>query len=160
MHSGHSHHVHQITRAKLQELSNTIDFEHKVFKLSFGQTYPGMINPLEGHEMDIKGLVRHSYLLQVVPTEYNDGWRLIETHQYSVTNHTERIDPYSEHVHLPGIFFKYDFSPIMVKIHSKKKSFAHFLTRLCAIIGGIWVSIGIIFRLTRSLADVSTKKKD
>jgi len=158
-HGGHSHHVHQISRTKLVQLASTLDLNHRVNHLSFGPVYPGMINPLDGHEKSIPGLVRHTYFLQVVPTEYNDGWGSVETHQYSVTNHTEQISLDSGHVHLPGVFFKYDFSPILVRLHGKTKSFSHFLTRLCAVIGGIWVSIGIVFNMSRRIADMSKKKE-
>eukprot|EP01120_Amphizonella_sp_Union-15-10_P013008 TRINITY_DN5956_c0_g1_i1.p1 TRINITY_DN5956_c0_g1~~TRINITY_DN5956_c0_g1_i1.p1 ORF type:complete len:378 (-),score=63.00 TRINITY_DN5956_c0_g1_i1:33-1166(-) len=156
-HGSHSHHIHQINRGQFQKLVQTLDLKHKILALSFGPVYPGMVNPLDGYEMSFSGLVRHSYLLQVVPTEYESGWSVVQTHQFSVTNHTEVIDPNSGHIHLPGVFFRYDFSPFMVKIHSKHKSFSHFLTRLCAVVGGTWVSVGIFLTLTRKITDFSKK---
>jgi len=38
----------------------------------------------------------------------------------------------------------YDLSPIMVKFSEKTKSFAHFLTGICAIIGGVFTVAGLI----------------
>ena len=38
----------------------------------------------------------------------------------------------------------YDLSPIMVKFTERTKSFAHFLTGVCAIIGGVFTVAGII----------------
>ena len=38
----------------------------------------------------------------------------------------------------------YELSPIMVKFTETSKSFAHFLTGVCAIIGGVFTVAGII----------------
>lgn len=57
-------------------------------------------------------------------------------------------------MHLTGVFFIYDISPIMVKFSEKKKSLTYFLTSLCAIVGGVFTVAGIIdsaiYQLTRS----------
>eukprot|EP01051_Picozoa_sp_SAG22_P030906 SAG22_NODE_12238_length_451_cov_0.579545_1_plen_82_part_10 len=37
---------------------------------------------------------------------------------------------------LPGVFFFYDVSPIMVHYTETKTPFYHFLTEICAIVGG------------------------
>jgi hypothetical protein len=38
----------------------------------------------------------------------------------------------------------YELSPIMVKFSESTKSFAHFLTSLCAIVGGVFTVAGIV----------------
>ena len=45
---------------------------------------------------------------------------------------------------LPGVFFIYDISPIMVKYTEKWTSFGHFLTSTCAIVGGVFTVAGLI----------------
>lgn len=45
---------------------------------------------------------------------------------------------------LPGVFVMYDLSPIMVMFTEKQRSFAHFLTSVCAIVGGVFTVAGII----------------
>jgi hypothetical protein len=45
---------------------------------------------------------------------------------------------------LPGVFFIYDISPIMVKFTEKRPSLSYFLTSLCAIVGGVFTVAGII----------------
>ena len=45
---------------------------------------------------------------------------------------------------LPGVFFIYDISPIMVKFTEKRGSRSYFLTSLCAIVGGVFTVAGII----------------
>jgi hypothetical protein len=43
-----------------------------------------------------------------------------------------------------GVFFNYDISPMMVKYVESRKPFTHFLTDLCAIIGGVFTVAGMI----------------
>ena len=42
----------------------------------------------------------------------------------------------------PGIFFKYDFSPIKVYVAHKYTPLWKFLIRLCGIVGGIFACTG------------------
>ena len=39
---------------------------------------------------------------------------------------------------LPGIYFYYDFYPVMVEYQEEKRSFLQFMTRVCAIVGGMF----------------------
>jgi len=43
-----------------------------------------------------------------------------------------------------GVFFLYDLSPIKVRFEEKQRSFASFLTGICAIIGGVYTVSGIL----------------
>lgn len=38
---------------------------------------------------------------------------------------------------LPGVFFIYEFAPMLVKYSERRRSFMHFVTTLCGIVGGI-----------------------
>ena len=55
------------------------------------------INPLSDYSQYSTGLMKYSYFLELVPTEYISwgGLSVLHTHQYSVTNYTEelKIDP-------------------------------------------------------------------
>ena len=46
--------------------------------------------------------------------------------------------------HLPGVFFFYDLSPIKVKLAEERTSFLHFVTSVCAIVGGLFSVSGIV----------------
>ncbi|CAE6400736.1 unnamed protein product [Rhizoctonia solani] len=93
------------------------------------------------------------YFLKVVSTEVRhlDG-DLVRAHQYSVTNYERDIRPGHEfdplrdangiktthgYEGLPGAFFHYEISPMLVVHTETKKSFAHLVTSLCAIVGGV-----------------------
>jgi hypothetical protein len=45
---------------------------------------------------------------------------------------------------LPGVFFIYDISPIMVTFTEERPAFSYFLTSLCAIVGGVFTVAGIV----------------
>lgn len=45
---------------------------------------------------------------------------------------------------LPGMFVYYELSPIMVKMEEQYRSTMHFLTSVCAIVGGLFTVAGII----------------
>ena len=48
---------------------------------------------------------------------------------------------------MPGVFFSYELAPVMVKYTEKDKSFGHFATGLCAIIGGVFTVAGLIDKI-------------
>ena len=45
-----------------------------------------------------------------------------------------------------AVYFLYDLSPITVTIREERRSFLHFITRLCAVLGGTFALTGL-FRL-------------
>eukprot|EP00961_Rhodomonas_salina_P206070 2781748-Rhodomonas_salina.1 len=45
---------------------------------------------------------------------------------------------------LPGVFFFYDLSPIKATFQESSSSFLHFLTGLCAIVGGVFTVAGML----------------
>ncbi|WOL15927.1 hypothetical protein Cni_G24709 [Canna indica] len=120
------------------------NISHKINKLSFGKEFPGVVNPLDGAQWKQGGSSgMYQYFIKVVPTIYSDiRGHKIHSNQFSVTEHFR-----DENVHpkpLAGVYFYYDFSPIKVIFTEENKSFLHFLTQLCAIIGGVFTVSGII----------------
>jgi hypothetical protein len=90
--------------------------------------------------------IRYSYFLKIVPTtyEYLDGRIVNNTYQYSVTKSIKAVTGSGTGSALPGIFVNYELSPIMVKFIEKSKSFSHFITGCCAIIGGLFTVAGML----------------
>jgi len=135
----------------LQDMLNfqpeNYNISHKINKLSFGKDFPGVVNPLDGVEWkqeQTTGLTgMYQYFVKVVPTIYTDiRGRKIHSNQFSVTEH------FREAVGLPrpppGVYFFYEFSPIQVDFTEENTSLLHFLTNICAIVGGIFTVAGII----------------
>lgn len=147
--------VHDIPGRNIATFSHErFNSTHKIHSLSFGTPYPGASNPLDGVfrvlPKDERGM--HQYYLKVVPTEYhkaNDP-NPVETNQYSVTDHFRHLSAKSQRT-LPGVYFFYQPSPIRVIIEEKYRSFGHFLTSVCAIIGGVFTVMGMIDQLVYSV---------
>lgn len=120
-------------------LARNINVTHTIHRLSFGDAYPGVVNPLDRHvEVDRAGASMVQYFVKIVPTTYTfrDG-TVISTNQYSVTEHTHHVELTSTPNGVPGMFVLYDVSPISVRYTEIQKSFLHFLTNVCAIVGGV-----------------------
>jgi hypothetical protein len=52
----------------------------------------------------------------------------------------------------PSVYFKYEISPVTVKITRSHGSLVHFLLQLCAIVGGIFTVSGLIAGVTARVA--------
>ncbi|KAA3488535.1 endoplasmic reticulum-Golgi intermediate compartment protein 3-like [Gossypium australe] len=122
-----------------------IFISHRINRLAFGEYFPGVVNPLDGghwtHETS-NGM--YQYFIKVVPTIYTDiRGRTVNSNQYSVTEHFKDLEYISPNAQ-PGVFFYYDFSPIKVTFKEEHSSFLHFITNICAVIGGIFTVAGII----------------
>ena len=61
---------------------------------------------------------------------------------------------------MPGVFFSYELAPVMVKYQQKEKSFGHFASGLCAIIGGVFTVAGIIDKLVYNSARILQQKTE
>lgn len=118
---------------------------HTINHLSFGENYPGQIFPLDKLYVyaDAVEMV-FQYYLKIVPTTYIKlTGELLKTNQFSVTKHQKKLASDRE-TSLPGIFISYELSPMMVRYTEKRRSFFHFLTSVCAIIGGVFTVAGLI----------------
>ncbi|KAH0876159.1 hypothetical protein HID58_073521 [Brassica napus] len=124
---------------------DSYNISHKVNRLTFGERFPGVVNPLDGVQWTQETLNgMYQYFIKVVPTEYTDvRGHVIQSNQFSVTEHFEKTEA-GRTQSLPGVFFFYDLSPIKVIFTEQHVEFLHFLTNVCAIVGGIFTVSGII----------------
>lgn len=99
------------------------------------------------------------YHIKIVPTAYvkKDG-EIINANQFSVTKHRKVISIMSGESGMPGIFFQYELSPLMVKYTERSRSFGHFATNVCAIIGGVYTVAGLIDTLLYHSVKLIQKK--
>lgn len=134
-------HVHDF----LAFQKESFNVSHRINELSFGPHFPGVVNPLDGAQrIQMTPTGMYQYFIKVVPTMYKDirGYK-IQTNQFSVTEHFRPVEVGMSR-NLPGVFFFYDLSPIKVNFDQTKTSFLHFLTNVCAIVGGVFTVSGII----------------
>ncbi|ERM94188.1 hypothetical protein AMTRI_Chr04g188610 [Amborella trichopoda] len=134
-------HVHDL----LAFQKDNFNISHKINRLAFGDYFPGAVNPLDGVHWEQKAPSgMYQYFIKVVPTVYTDiKGNTIQSNQFSVTEHF-RNSEFGHGQTLPGVFFFYDLSPIKVTFVETHVSFLHFLTNVCAIVGGIFTVSGII----------------
>jgi hypothetical protein len=59
-----------------------------------------------------------------------------------------------------GVFFNFDISAMLVKYQEHRKPFTHFLTDICAIVGGVFTVAGIIDGILFSAGRNLSKKDD
>ncbi|MBA0637370.1 hypothetical protein Godav_029279 [Gossypium davidsonii] len=150
-----------------------VNVSHMIHDLSFGPKYPGLHNPLDGtvrilHETS--GTFKNELLyldisvhpsdvfttLQIVPTEYRYIWKeVLPTNQFSVSEYFSPMKEYDRS--WPAVYFLYDLSPITVTIKEERRSFLHFITRLCAVLGGTFALTGMLDRWMYRLIEEVTK---
>ncbi|KAI0074122.1 Sec1-domain-containing protein [Panus rudis PR-1116 ss-1] len=130
-------------------------------------------NPLDGtNARTIKQQYMFQYFLKVVSTQFRslDG-KVVNTNQYSATHFERDLSKGHDesnagglHVShgmtgIPGTFFNFEISPILIVHSETRQSFAHFITSTCAIVGGVLTVASLIdsalFATSRAL-----KKRD
>lgn len=100
------------------------------------------VSPLDGKMYITHENVTQEHYLKVVHTRierlsYRKPTSL--TYQYTITN-----AQFHDDVELPSAKFTYDLSPMQVVIQEYARSFGHFITSVCAIIGGVFTVTGLI----------------
>jgi len=123
------------------------NMSHTIKHLSFGTDYPGLVNPLDNHDElnTYEGSAMYQYFVKVVPTQYVKlRGQEVKTNQYSVTSHKRDLARGFGESGLPGTFFMFELSPILIQLTETRRSFTHFLTGCCAIIGGVFTVAGMI----------------
>ncbi|KAL4352660.1 hypothetical protein GQ457_06G034320 [Hibiscus cannabinus] len=134
-----------------------VNVSHMIHDLSFGPKYPGLHNPLDGtvrilHETS--GTFK--YYIKIVPTEYRYiSKEVLPTNQFSVSEYYSPMKDFDRT--WPAVYFLYDLSPITVTIKEERRSFLHFITRLCAVLGGTFALTGMLDRWMYRLLEEVTK---
>ncbi|KAI4307371.1 hypothetical protein L6164_030570 [Bauhinia variegata] len=123
----------------------SFNVSHRINRLAFGEYFPGVVNPLDGVQWtQVAPSGTYQYFIKVVPTVYTEvSGHTIQSNQFSVTEHFKSGEV-GRLQSLPGVFFFYDLSPIKVTFTEEHNSFLHFLTNVCAIVGGVFAVSGIL----------------
>ncbi|XAR56659.1 hypothetical protein NMG60_11037221 [Bertholletia excelsa] len=93
------------------------------------------------------------HYLQVVKTEVvtRRSHKLVEEYEY--TAHSSLVHS----LNIPAAKFHFELSPMQVLITENSKSFSHFITNVCAIIGGIFTVAGIVDSLLHNTIRIMKK---
>lgn len=128
-----------------------LSFGSKIRKISSKGI--GSFNSLGDREkLDSNGLESYEYVMKIVPTTYEDiGGNTLIAYQYTYA--------FRSYVRgrVPALWFRYDLNPIAVKYHETRPPLYHFLTTVCAIVGGTFTVAGIIDSLIFSSMEIFKK---
>lgn len=130
--AGHIHQFHPLTILRY-------NVSHIIHSLSFGMSYPGQHNPLDGVvKNNPEGTGVYMYYIKVIPTIYRRNGANLTTNQYSITSQFRPavINGQRQNV-LPGLFFIYDISPFQVTVTESYTPIHTFITSVFAILGGV-----------------------
>lgn len=141
-------HVHDVQPFS----SSKFNTSHQINKLTFGDDLDHKLisshsQPLDNLQVIAKETaIMYNYYLKIVPTLFvsADGSRIVNTNQFSVTTHQKSATSSSGESAMPGVFFSYELSPLMVKYTEKSNSLSHFLVNICGIIGGIFTVASLL----------------
>lgn len=84
-------------------------------------------------------------------------WKLDPVVSYGYTAHSNKIQKEGE---VPTVRLNYDILPVVVQYGEKSKSFYTFLTSLCAIVGGVFTTVGMLASLMDKTALVLKQKEE
>ncbi|XP_023316165.1 endoplasmic reticulum-Golgi intermediate compartment protein 3 [Trichogramma pretiosum] len=148
-------HVHDVQPYS----SSAFNLSYKIRHLSFGTNIPGVTNPIDNTQVISSGAMMFQHFIKIVPTTYVklDG-SVLHTNQFSMTKLDRDVSGGIGEGGMPGIFFSYEMSPLMVKYTQTSKPFGHFLTNACAIMGGIFSVASILDGLVYASVKAIQKK--
>ncbi|UJR27161.1 hypothetical protein I4U23_008459 [Adineta vaga] len=139
--------------------NTALNFSHRIDHLSFGLPTPGLIQPLNG---DLKIANTSSqifqYFLEVVPTAVQTSYADVETYQYAVTEKTRNVNHVSGSHGIPGIFIRYEISPLKIAVKEVHRSYLLLLVEIAGIFGGVYATSGMIHSLISVIYDATFKQ--
>jgi len=129
------------------------DFAHEIHEVSFGskirkissKNIRSSFNPLKDRSRtDGNALESHEYIMRIVPTTYEEvGGGRLTAYQYTFAYRSHISFGHGGRV-IPALWFRFDLNPITVRYHEERPPLYHFLTTICAIVGGTFTVAGII----------------
>lgn len=100
--------------------------------------------------------------VRLIPTRYQRLFISRDTYQVSVTQHIvqpETLLPQGA-PHLPGMALLYDFSPLRVDYIETRENIFGFISSLVSIVGGVFVTVGLVTGCLIHSAAAVAKKMD
>ncbi|WZZ59948.1 hypothetical protein YC2023_060055 [Brassica napus] len=150
-----SHYVSHLSFGKM--ISERLLTDMKRLMPYLGLSHDRLNNKWFVNEGQFAANVTIEHYLQIVKTEvvsrrFGQEHSVIEEYEY--TAHSSVAHGY----YYPVAKFRFDLSPMQVLISENPKSFSHFITNVCAIIGGVFTVAGILdsifqntFRLVKKI---------
>lgn len=152
------------TAMNAYSITDVLEFRstHRINHLSFGDPHVQRHSNTGYHSLDNTAfstdlIAEVKYLLNLVPASYISGSRKKKreepAYEYGAKYRSRLI-----HIGMPtvpSVSFYFDIFPIKISNVFEREPFSHFLVRLCGIVGGVFVVLGvaddIIHRIEKAL---------
>jgi hypothetical protein len=139
---------------------------HYIEHVRFGNTFEHTENPLEhrAHMIDngFGGIGLEEINVKLVPTQQSSFLGMQNSYQLSINGHTVQpktmVD--SKISQYPGLAISYDFTPLAVHYTSGRENFLVFFSSLISIVGGVFVTVGLVTGCLVHSAQAVAKKID
>jgi len=164
--------IYMMMRFTNQNLFQTFSLKHKFNHINFGDVQKSWVYSKFGfsffdfnsfHLPDFSHSDKYNfdYFIKIIPHVFYDESYGTKTlaYQYSI-NQNER--PAVQNQEVPMISIKFDISDVTILVTYQNKRFLHFLTHICAIIGGVFVLFSVLNRVLVTVFDCcfqDSKKK-
>lgn len=116
------------------------------------------------HVMDNgSGVALANVAVKLVPTTYKRTFHSAqETYQASVSRHIVQPETLAAQrsTLLPGLLITYDFTPLAVSHIESRENWFVFLSSLVGIVGGVFVTVGLVSNCLVNSAQAIAKKMD
>lgn len=145
------------------KLPNVTHFIHDV---TFGAPFPPGDNPLQKthHVMDNgSGVALANVAVKLVPTTYKRTFHSAqETYQPSVSRHIVQPETLAAQRSslLPGLLINYDFTPLAISHVESRENWFVFMSSLVGIVGGVFVTVGLVSGCFVNSVQAVAKKMD
>jgi hypothetical protein len=127
-----------------------MDVGHTIHAMWFGERADlshgrdGEVHPLNGVVARGPAGEHYEYHLDVVPTVYGSGRAEVQAYQFAASRHSQQQGMQQV---APAAVFRYQLSPITVRLTREGRSFLHLCTYLCGVVGGVYTVSMILSRV-------------
>jgi hypothetical protein len=139
---------------------------HYIEHVRFGNTFARANSPLESRAHVIKndfgGIALEEIDVKLVPTQQSTFFGIQDSYQLSIADHTVQPETMvdSKVSQYPGVAITYDFTPLAVHYSSGRDNFLVFFSSLISIVGGVFVTVGLVTGCLVHSAQAVAKKID
>lgn len=146
---------------------NDFNVTHYIHSIEFGKRFPqAAAYPLENRQHLIKntmgGIALENIQVKLVPTIYTGWLSSSKTYQMSVVTHTVQPETMVSHgmAMMPGLAIGYDVTPLAVHQDDGRDNIIVFFSSLVSIVGGVFVTVGLLTGCIVHSAAAVAKKRD
>jgi hypothetical protein len=100
------------------------------------------------------GATYEHYLQTVMTTVEPTKAKRLDAYEYTVQSHAYDAEDHA------SVKFTYKMSPIQIVVSEKIKPFYHFITSVCAVVGGVFTVAGLMDGMAYNTAKAFKKKVD